>query len=193
MELAMLTNRQKQIINSSLELISEKGIQGFTIKNLAQKVGITQAAIYRHYESKVQILIQILDDFEVGAKNIFKNSDLNTLERIEYIFTTHFNMFSKNPALAAVVFSEELFRNEKILKDKVKNIINDNNEHVIRALKEGQNAGIIRNDFPAEHFAIIIMGSLRLLVKKWELNNYEFNLVIEGKKQFNTISEVLKN
>lgn len=189
----MLTERQQQIIDTSLELISEKGIQGLTIKNLAGKVGITEAAIYRHYESKVQILIHILDTFEVGSKNVFEKQNLTPIERVEHIFNIHFNMFAKNPALAAVVFSEELFRNEEVLKNKVKNIINDNNKHVTRVLKEGQNAGTVRNDLPAEHLAIMIMGSLRLLVKRWELNNYSFDLTAEGAELFKTIRHLLSD
>ncbi len=42
-----LTKRQKEIIQVSIELISEKSIQGLTIKNLAEKLSITEGAIYR--------------------------------------------------------------------------------------------------------------------------------------------------
>lgn len=183
----MLTERQEQIINSSLDLISEKGIQGLTIKNLAGKIGVTEAAIYRHYENKIQILIHILDSFEVGTKNVYERVTLPAIERIEHIFKAHFNMFSENPALAAVVFSESLFRNEEVLKHKVRDIINYNNNVVTRILEEGQQTGNIRHDLPAENLAIMIMGSLRLLVKRWELNNYSFNLIEEGTKQLESL------
>ena len=56
----MQTDRQKEIISVSLDLISEKGIQGLTIKNLAQRIGITEPAIYRHYENKIHILLASL-------------------------------------------------------------------------------------------------------------------------------------
>ncbi len=188
----MITERQQQIINASMELISEKGIQGLTIKNLSQKIGITEAAIYRHYKSKAHILTHILDTFEVGSKNVFNNSNLKPFERIEYIFSSHFKMFSKNKALAAVVFSEELFRNMTVLKNKVRDIINENNKNIILIIQEGQQGGNIRKDLPAKHLAIMIMGPLRLLVKKWELNNYSFNLVAEGAELFSTLKKLLK-
>ena len=59
----MLTVRQQEIVEKSIRLISEKGIQGFTIKNLAKSVGISEPAIYRHFESKIEILITILNQF----------------------------------------------------------------------------------------------------------------------------------
>ena len=57
---ANLTEKQLLIIDASIELIAEKSIQGFTIKNLSQKIGVTDGAIYRHFESKTEILQNIL-------------------------------------------------------------------------------------------------------------------------------------
>ncbi len=187
----MATERQQQIINAALDIIAEKGIQGLTIKNLAAKIDVTEAAIYRHYENKIQILTHILENFEVGAKNVYVNNSVSAIEKIEHIFQTHFDMFSKNPAIAAVIFSEELFRNEEVLKHKVRDIINYNNEVITQILKDGQQSEHIRNDLPAENIAIMIMGALRLLVKKWELNDYAFDLVKEGKKQLDVIKAML--
>ncbi len=190
----MLTERQQQIIDSSLDLISEKGIQGLTIKNLAAKIGITEAAIYRHYKNKAQILSHILDSFKIGSVyESFNNENLPAFEKIERIFISHFQLFTKHPEIAAVIFSEELFRNETELKEKVKNTINTNNQNITQIITEGQKTGNVRDDIPPESIAVITMGSLRLLVKKWELNNYSFNLMEEGKKQINSLKILLQN
>lgn len=58
-----LTDRQKKIIEVSIELIAEKSIQELTIKNIAQKIGLTEGAIYRHFQSKFDILLNILQTF----------------------------------------------------------------------------------------------------------------------------------
>jgi len=52
----MLTDRQIEIINKSIDIIATKGIQGLTIKNLSKEIGISEPAIYRHFESKTDIL-----------------------------------------------------------------------------------------------------------------------------------------
>jgi AcrR family transcriptional regulator len=56
----MQTERQKEILDTALDLISQKGIQGLTIKNLSKKIGISEPAIYRHYENKIEILLKYL-------------------------------------------------------------------------------------------------------------------------------------
>ena len=47
----MYTERQQEIINKSIEIIATKGIQGLTIKNLSKEIGVSEPAIYRHFEN----------------------------------------------------------------------------------------------------------------------------------------------
>ena len=85
----MHTERQQEIISTALDLISEKGIQGLTIKNLSKKLGITEPAIYRHFENKIQILIALLDLLKKNTSVIFEaelNSDETAVRKVERLF-----------------------------------------------------------------------------------------------------------
>ena len=186
----MQTERQKEIIEVAFKLISEKGIQGLTIKNLAKKIGITEPAIYRHYDSKIDILIAILEFFSNNTEQIFKNVLTNSdkaIDKIEHLFTKHFTSFSATPSLVSVIFSEEIFRNEPILIDKISEVINKNDRILTTIIISGQKNGEIRTDIKAKHLSVIIMGSLRLFVKKWQFSAYSYNLPKEGKRLFESI------
>lgn len=191
-----LSDRQKEIIEVSLHIIAESGIQGLTIKNLARKIGFSESAVYRHYENKIQILIAILDYFKGNSTRLFideLHSKGNSLSKIEHLFSVQFKMFSASPSLVAVIFSEELFRNEMVLLDKVKEIMNSNFETLTMIIKEGQESGEIRNDLSDAHIAIIVMGSLRHFVKQWQMSNYSFNLINEGAEFISSIRILIKN
>ncbi|MEN8228136.1 MAG: TetR/AcrR family transcriptional regulator [Bacteroidota bacterium] len=186
----MQTARQKEIIEVALELISEKGIQGLTIKNLAKKIGITEPAIYRHYDSKIDILIAVLELFKQNTEQLFEkelNNDSKAIDKINHLFTKHFASFSATPSLISVIFSEEIFRNEPVLIDKISEVIDKNDKILTTILINGQRNGEIRNDIEAKHLATMIMGTLRLFVKKWQFSAYSYNLPLEGKKLVNSI------
>jgi len=186
----MQTERQKEIIEVALELISKKGIQGLTIKNLAKKIGITEPAIYRHFDDKIHILIAILELFRMNIEQIFKNEledDIPAIDKIEHLFTKFFISFSAKPSLVAVIFSEEIFRNEPTLIDKIAGIVNENDKILIGIIEKGQQSGEIRNDIAAKHLSIIIMGALRLYVKKWQFSKYSFDLIKEGEKLIKSV------
>ncbi|MEN8203157.1 MAG: TetR/AcrR family transcriptional regulator [Bacteroidota bacterium] len=186
----MQTARQKEITEVALELISEKGIQGLTIKNLAKKIGITEPAIYRHYESKTDILIAVLELFKQNTEQLFEkelNNAGKAIDKIEHLFTKHFASFSATPSLVSIIFSEEIFRNEPALIAKISELIGKNDTILTTILITGQKNGEIRTDIEANHLSTIIMGSLRLFVKKWQFSAYSYNLPREGKKLMDSI------
>ncbi len=186
----MQTERQQEIISTALELISEKGIQGLTIKNLSKKLGITEPAIYRHFENKIQILIALLDLLKKNTYVIFESelySDDSATKKIERLFEKHFKTFSEMPSMASVVFSEEMFRNEEKLIEKISEIIEVNNKSLLTILKQGQQKNEIRSDIDAAHLVLLIMGALRLFVKKWQFARFSFDLQKEGSKLIQSV------
>ncbi|MDX9694459.1 MAG: TetR/AcrR family transcriptional regulator [Bacteroidales bacterium] len=191
----MLTDRQKEIILVSLELIDKKGIQGLTIKNLANKIGISEPAIYRHYENKIQILIGILDFFKSNTEDFFTKelkNDNNSVEKIERLFSNHFRTFSATPSLVSVVFSEEIFRNETILIEQIAEIMTKNNMVLSNIIETGQNKGEIRTDINPSYLSIMILGSLRMFVKQWQMSNYSFDLVKKGADFINSLKLLIQ-
>ena len=186
----MQTSRQKEITTVALDLISEKGIQGLTIKNLAKKIGITEPAIYRHYDSKIDILIAVLDLFKQNTEQLFEkelNNESRAIDKIEHLFTKHFASFSATPSLVSVIFSEEIFRNEPVLIDKISEVIEKNDKILTTIIIKGQKNGEIRTDIDAKYLSTIITGSLRLFVKKWQFSAFSYNLPNEGKKLIESI------
>jgi AcrR family transcriptional regulator len=192
----MPTERQQEIIETALGLINEKGIQGLTIKNLSKRLGITEPAIYRHFENKIQILVALLDLLKKNTSGIFQselNSDEPAVQKIEQLFEKHFHSFASMPSLTSVVFSEEMFRNEEKLTDKISEVIEANNKTLLTILKQGQQNNEIRSDIDAEHLVIFIMGALRLFVKKWQFSGFAFNLEKEGTKLIQSVKLLISN
>ena len=186
----MKTERQIEITKVALELISEKGIQGLTIKNLAKKIGISEPAIYRHYDSKTDILIAVLDLFKQNTEQLFEkelNNEGKAIDKIEHLFTNHFTTLSTTPSLVSVIFSEEIFRNEPVLIDKIAEVIGKNDKILTTIIVKGQKTGEIRTDIEAKYLSIIIIGTLRLFVKKWQFSAFSYNLPKEGKKLIDSI------
>jgi AcrR family transcriptional regulator len=190
----MLTDRQLEIIHTSIKLISSKGIQGLTMKNLSKEIGISEPAIYRHYENKIEILISILDYFSTTTQMIFVSEVQKTgssLDKIQRIFDNHFKVFSETPSLVAVIFSEEIFRSEPLLAKKVKEIMERNSRAIQAILEEGKQNGEIDQNHNVQHLAIIIMGSLRLLIKQWQMADFVFDLQSKGIGFFKTLKQLV--
>lgn len=177
-----LSERQKEIINASLELIAEKGIQSLTIKNLSKKIGLVESAIYRHYESKTHILIALLDAIVEQMQYSNRKEVANLFEFIEEKLENHFLLFQENPAMVSVVFAEDLFQNEPELVEKTRNKVINSIATMSDLLQKGQQRGEIRSDIDAEIISIMINGGVRMLVKQWRMSEFSFDLVSRGKE-----------
>jgi AcrR family transcriptional regulator len=193
--LSHYTKRQQEIINIAIDLMARKGVQELTIKNLSQKIGIVESAIYRHFKSKQDILLGILNIFKENKEEIFaaiEEVSSSPLAQLHILFNKRFEHFSKNPAVASVIFSEDFFRNDKRLSQMVYDIMQINQSIIIDIVKRGQLAGEIRNDLQAKQLSFILTGALRLIVTQWRLSEFDFDLVAEGRNVWQTLEKMIK-
>lgn len=190
----ILSDRQKEIINVSLELIAETGIQSLTIKNLAKKIGFSESAIYRHYESKTDILIGILSNFKDMAdmlSEMMSNYKATAPEKINFLFSRMLELFTETPSMVSVIFSEEIFKNDEVLKAKIIEILNLHAQIIEGIISKGQQENDIRTDIDAKNLTLIAMGSFRLMIKKWELQNHDYSLQQEGKNLIGILNKII--
>ena len=176
-----LTQRQEQIIDKAIRLIDQKGIQGLTIKNLAKETGVTEGAIYRHFENKKQILCAILDMFREKLKAFqasARSADSTTYEKIQETLNNLRKLFEANPAIVSVIFAEEIFQNDSELSEKVAKLIQENREFMHAIIQEGKANGALRGDLDDQMMVSNILGTFRLIVKMWKME--EFSVSLEG-------------
>jgi len=193
--MADFTDRQKEIIVTSIDLIARNGIQGLTIKNIARKIGVSEPAIYRHFDSKMDILLGILSYFRDGMISTLEginSSQLSSTQQLESIFLDHFKRLSHSPAMASVIFSEEIFQNDKRLSQEVLSIMKFSQGKILAIIKEGQKNGEIRADIPEKQLSLIIMGALRMIITRWRLAEFQFNLEEEGIMLWNSLKTLIQ-
>ena len=61
-------NLRQALVDAALELIADKGPQGFTLSEAAKRAGVTPAAVYRHFEGREDLIAEIaLQGYEIFA------------------------------------------------------------------------------------------------------------------------------
>lgn len=194
--MADFSDRQQQIIDAAIELIADGGIQELTIKHLSKKIGISEPALYRHFESKSAILEAIQSVFSDKKQAFFSEAlieEIPCIDKLLQVLKNIFLTFAQKPALAAVIFSEEFFQNEQRLAVSVSKIMEESRLRFLEIVSSGQANKHIRADIPSEHIVTIIMGSLRLIVKNWHMSKYAFDLETEGLLFGSSLRKILNN
>jgi AcrR family transcriptional regulator len=176
-----------------LGIISERGLESLTVKNIADRVGFSDAAIYRHFQNKYAILSAMVDGFadsSIQELNRISTGDGSALEQIKQFFLNRCRTFAADRALAAVMFTENLFQNDPQLAAKVHQVLGSHRQLLLKTIRSGQRQKAIRS-LPAEHLFTMVMGSLRLLVLQWQVNGYGFDLPQAGEKLWNSLETLI--
>jgi PAS domain S-box-containing protein len=85
-----------QIIDAAVRLIDAGGIQALTIKNLSAELGATEAAIFRYFKNKTEVLNSVLDFLRQNSISHRNNSNElklseNLVQQTRQNYETFFN------------------------------------------------------------------------------------------------------
>ena len=65
---------KNQILTSALNLFSEYGFDGVSVRNIAKEVGVRESALYKHFKSKQEILDKIAEKMSTEIHEVYKNA-----------------------------------------------------------------------------------------------------------------------
>lgn len=189
------TVRQRDIINVAILIIAQQGYSKLTTKKLAAQLGFTEAALYRHIPSKQELVKMVLCHFENLSCEVLqtiKDNQLSPMESIRRFVMNRYELFSANPDLAKVMFSEELFKNDLSFVEHYKSIMHIHRDEMINYIAKAQQDGKISIDFKPQHIFQIVVGSMRLIVSQWNMSGGAFNLIEEGSSLLETIIKMIE-
>ena len=168
-----LTPRQAEIVDAALKLIAEQGIQHLTIRNLSTAIGVTEAALYRHFPGKTEIIQAMVSRFEEDVDDI---GELRGWAAIEAALVRRTELVLAKPDLARVVFAEELFKDSPEIEQILHGMMQRHYKIMEQHFQEAVEDGAIRADIPMDTLFRLILGPLRLLIKQWGLSGGLFDL-----------------
>lgn len=149
---ARSADRQRQIAEVTLQLVAKYGLPGVRLAQIADEIGVTDAALYKHFASKEDILIAAYD---LLAARVFSwigtRPGATVVERLRSIGETHGPDFSRDVDGFNVPMSQF---NVWIPQDRVRRHVDETHRAImdalVRLLEEGKSEGSVRTDVDSE-------------------------------------------
>jgi AcrR family transcriptional regulator len=190
------SERQIEIIEAATKRIDEHGIQDLTIKTLAADLNLSEAALYRHFKSKNEILLGLLTYFTDEMKDrldvILSNKDRTPSELLKDLFDSQLKTFVQKPSVVSVIFSESIFQFNKELSSTVSSMMELMQNHIESIVKKGQANGSFSKIVGVSTTTTIVMGGMRITVLKWKLSGHKSDLIKDGNKVLNGILKMVE-
>ena len=118
--------RKQQVIEAARRLITDKGMYAVTIDAIAEIVGFSEAAIYRHFSSKQQILLQLIDDLEhdlLAGVASAQTTEPNALRILEGILETHLTGAEGSRGVSFIVLASAMSFEGIGLSDRIREML----------------------------------------------------------------------
>jgi AcrR family transcriptional regulator len=173
-------SRQQQIIEAAAKLIFKSGSEHLTVRRIADEVGITEGAIYRHFKSKKSILSFLLIHIEeILLKDISTERASAvpvTLSTIEEIIGNHFSAIDLRKGFSFQVIAEIISLGDRELNKQASQTIDKYISRLKELLNDGVRDGAIRKDIDLDAAATLLFALIQGLVNIWALGDCSFKL-----------------
>lgn len=162
--------RQHQIIEAARELIASGGVDALTIRGIASKVGVTEAAIYRHVASKEEVLLLLIQEVEESlfqAISRATRSDRHALDRLEHMLQLHVSYVELRQGISFVVIAQAAQFEEPRVRSAGKRLVEKYLSLVSETISQGIERDEIDRTVSPSAAAMIFFGMIQSAVTRW--------------------------
>ena len=171
--------RQKQIIDAARKVLIRYGTEHITVRRIAREAGISEAAVYRHFKSKRDVLSLLADHIEdnlVGDVTRATVQGYMPLETLNSVLGSRLSTIEQRRGISFQVITQIVSLGDKKLNGKMTLTIDRYKSCLKDLLAEGVKSGEVRGDIDLEAATTALYSMIQGLVSIWTLNNYSFNL-----------------
>ncbi len=179
--------RQEEIIKAAVELAGTQGVDGVTTQDMANAIGVTQGAIFRHFPTKDMIWLAVVHWVRgrlMSVVDMAINQGSGPLDSLERMFFAHLGFVDKVPAIPKLIFTDQLLKKNPRIKELIRNILSDYEAKVANLLAQAKEQHQIRADLDEQSAAVMFTGIIQGLVIRVSIIEARKSLIAEGKLVF---------
>ncbi|GKY88392.1 hypothetical protein STA1M1_22610 [Sinisalibacter aestuarii] len=189
-------DRKAEIVATAIRLAADYGPDRVTTQHLADAVGVTQPAIFRHFATKNDIWLAVGDHIvnEMGVihSHPVDLGGMDAHDMLHRLVGHHFVHISQNPAIPAILFSRELQTEITGLREKFATLLRERREAIEGLIRMAQANGQHDVKIVAEDVAHLVMSAIHGLSMRWLLEDRSFDLAEEGNRVIGALLDGLR-
>ena len=179
--------RKLEIIQAVIRIVADVGPDKLSTQKIADEIGVTQPAIYRHFSDKSEIWLAVAEYITGEMRNEVQQA-LRTrrapVDTLRMLVQTHLGFIEKTPSIPAILFSRELHADNEGLRKYFEGLMEDRKRVFTDLIKAQVQSGDFRDTLDVSDAANLILALVQGLAMRWSLNDQNFNLSQEGQQLF---------
>ena len=185
---------KSKIIQAALELFVRQGYHGTSINDIMREVRVTKAAFYSHFDSKGQLLLRIISEYESRyidqLMRAIADHGSDPIGKLHRAISFSADFALKHPDLCLFLdhLTTELNADVDFLPALKK--VHDKYRHFLRSIiAEGIKQRLINQEYDPELTAMTFMAIHQGVLYQWSLHRHQLN----GRKYVRNYRRVIMN
>ncbi|MBM4445633.1 MAG: TetR/AcrR family transcriptional regulator [Chloroflexi bacterium] len=186
--------RRTQIADAARALTVKYGSEHVTVRRIANEIGVSEGALYRHFKSKRDILSFMVERIEEDwTADMAKDgaTGLTSLEILGRSLKNHVSGIEQRRGVSFQVMAEIISLGDKKLNRKAAEALDRYTARIRGILAEGIETGEVRKDLDPDSAATLIAAAIQGLVDRWALSNCSYNLEEKYESLWQTLRDIL--
>jgi len=150
-----------------IELAAEQNPNGITTAAIAERMGLTQGALFRHFPSKAAVQAAVMEWVaEALLARLARATEgaASPLAALEAMFLAHAEFVAQHPGVPHLLFGELQNADKTASKAMVQSLVQRYGGRLRRLIEQGKAIDELDPDLDTEAAAILFIGTLQGLV-----------------------------
>jgi AcrR family transcriptional regulator len=168
------SRRREDIVAAVLALARDRGPEAITTQAIAERIGVTQGAVFRHFPDKDAIWLAVFAWVRgalLAAVTASVDERRSPLENLERVFEAHVALVSANPGLPRVLFHELRATGDSPVRDAVRSMLDAYRSRLAELFEAAKAARELPPGLDTALATVLFVGAVQGLVIRATIGN----------------------
>lgn len=193
-DISAAPSRRDQILQALAHMLEHNPGQTITTAKLAKQVGVSEAALYRHFPSKAKMfegLIQFIEETLFSRVNRILQEEEGALARCEAILTLLLAFAERNPGMCRILIGDALAGEVERLRDRVIQVFDRLETQLKQVFREAEIREGLRTTLPTNQAAILLMSVAEGRINQFVRSEFKKKPTVDWNLHWRTLSPAL--
>ncbi|MBQ74167.1 MAG: nucleoid occlusion factor SlmA [Gammaproteobacteria bacterium] len=187
-------SRKEQILQSLAKMLEQSPGARITTAGLARQVGVSEAALYRHFPSKAKMfeaLIEFIEDTIFSRVSIILTEENSTEARCNQVLTLLLTFSERNPGITRILTGDPLSGESERLRMRVSQFFERLETQLRQILREAEIRNNHQTSLDINMAANLMLSTVEGKICQYVRSDFETVPTLHWQSQWQVLKQVV--